>query len=109
MIELGVAKSRLAAPGYGLLAGRTYGPDRHVECFGPKPLPVSGSYVTREDGSVVVTLTQIIIAGNDGCGRDVYNLLLRAPALHGTLCQTEIVSDATDCGPVRPVACPKSP
>src|SRR4051795_5794980 len=34
VIELGVAKGRLAAPGYGLLAGQTYGPDRHVACFG---------------------------------------------------------------------------
>jgi len=109
VIELGVAKGRLAAPGYGLLAGQTYGPDRHVACFGPKPLPVSGSYVTREDGSVVVSLTQIIIAGNDGCGRDVYNLLLRAPELRGTVCQGEVAGDSTGCGPARLVVCPKAP
>jgi hypothetical protein len=66
---------------------------------------VSGSYVARSDGSVVVSLTQIIIAGDDECGRAVYNLLLRAPTLRGTLCQSEIPSDATGCGPVRPVAC----
>ena len=112
IIELGVARDRLATTGYGPLAGQTYSPRaRDIHCFGVKPLPVSGSYVTRRDGSVVVTLNQILLTGEgtDSCGRTVYTLLLHRPRLGGTVCIGEPVSDSTSCGPVRLVTCPPPP
>ena len=111
VLELGISRARLGRPGYGLLAGRTFGPDEHVSCSGPRPLPLSGSYTTDSRGRVLITVTQRVVNG-PSCGSGgfpiVYGFSLRAPSLRGTVCVNDF--DATGCGPVRLLAaCPPPP
>ena len=107
VIELGISRAALLKPGFGLLAGRTFGPDKRGGCFTPRPLPAAGSYTTGADGRVVVSLTQAIAIQDANCAAPTYGLSLRAPRLRGTICTREF--DAEGCGgPIEPVPCPRS-
>lgn len=106
VIELGISRAALSRPGFGLLAGRTFGPDKqHGGCFTPRPLPIIGSYTTGADGRIAISLTQAIAIQDVDCAAPVYGLSLRAPRLRGQLCTREF--DGEGCGPVGPVPCPR--
>ena len=106
VIELGISRAALSRPGFGLLAGRTFGPDKqHGGCFTPRPLPIIGSYTTGADGRVAISLTQAIAIQDVNCAAPTYGLSLRAPRLRGQLCTREF--DAEGCGPIEPGPCPR--